>query len=81
MTQQDTTRARRVFSAIVEYKLANDGCAPSTRDLMLSCDISSSSVVNRCLKDLERDGLIELAGVRSIRIHGGKWTYGKGLLP
>lgn len=70
-----TSRDMDVFRAIVEYKQANDGCAPGNRDLMQLTAMSSTSVVAHHLAHLVRAGLIERgAGSRQIRVSGGRWS-------
>ena len=68
-----------IFEFICEYKRTHDGNSPSIREIMQACDISSTSVTNWHLKQLERRGLIGLpesyAQSRSIRVVGGQWTY------
>lgn len=63
---------RRLLDAIVEYKTANDGCAPSIRELMVQCDISTTSLTLYHMQRLERDGLIERDG-HVIRVTGAHW--------
>lgn len=72
-----SARDRALYVAIVEHKSANDGCSPSTRDLMQATDITSTSVLRYHLKRLEAAGLITLDhGVaRSIRVTGGAWSH------
>jgi len=64
-----------LFQAIVEYKRANDGCAPDHRELMALAKMSSTSVVSHYLDHLERAGLItRRQGSRQIHVRGGQWT-------
>lgn len=67
-------RAKALYVAICQYKRANDGIAPSLRELSETCQISSTSVIKYHLRRLERAGLIEMgSGARSIRVTGGRW--------
>lgn len=68
-----------VFDFIVAYKRAQDGCAPSIREIMAACGIHSTSGAHRILHKLERQGKIELShrsgDTRSIRVVGGRWSF------
>lgn len=65
-----------VFSFIIRYKSEHDGNSPTVRKIRDELDISSTSVVNRCLDDLERQGKIrKLRNNRSgsIEVVNGIW--------
>lgn len=66
----------RVLGFIIEYKKKNDGCAPTYREIMAGCEITSSSLCQYILRKLEADGKIVLDGraVRNIRVVGGQWV-------
>lgn len=73
--RQLTQREMALYDVIVDYKRANDGCAPDHRELMALADISSTSVVAHYLDHLERAGLItRRQGSRQIHVRGGQWT-------
>jgi SOS-response transcriptional repressor LexA len=67
----------RVFTFIVNYKTQHDGIAPSLREIMNACDISSTSMVHVVLNLLEEGGRIERVGGkgtgRNIAVVGGSW--------
>jgi len=67
-------RREALLDSIITYKHANDGIAPSIRDLVHMTDYTSTSVVAYNLRCLEADGLIEIgAGARNIRVVGARW--------
>lgn len=75
---KSAARAHTVYRAIIELKQANDGNSPTIRELMTRTGINSTSMVNRYLDHLVREGLIDMGGFgegRSIRVRGGRWTY------
>jgi repressor LexA len=63
------------YEYIVEYKAKNNGNSPSIRDIKAAVGISSTSVVELHLKELEEQGLIRRGpgASRSIVVIGGKW--------
>lgn len=69
-----STRRRTLLRAIAEY-WREHGFSPSIQDLVLACDISSSSVVDYNLRILERNGLIrrERGTARSMRLTDVGW--------
>ncbi len=81
-TLRDQARAEAVFDAIVEYKTANDGIAPSVRELLVLCalpGVSSTSQMVPILARLEAQGRIERApkgATRNIRVPGAAWVFG-----
>lgn len=66
---------REVLAFIVNYKAENDGVAPSIREIMAGCGISSSSLARDILGRLELLGKIRMEGreARSIRVVGGRY--------
>lgn len=66
-------RRRDLLDAIIQYKLTNDGCAPTIRELMALCAIPTTSVVLYHLRCLEREGTIERDG-HIIRVTGARWV-------
>lgn len=72
-----THRQMALFNAIVEFKKANDGNSPSSRDLIRVTDYTSTSVLQYNLRQLEAAGLIEIDRhiTRMIRVVGGQWSY------
>ncbi len=67
------TNADKVYRFILDYKVKNDGCAPSYREIMVSCGFSSLAYVDYLLRKLEDAGQIVRAGQRHIRVVGGQW--------
>lgn len=66
----------RVLAYLIKYKAANDGEAPTVREIMRACGIASSSSVSYALDDLEAAGRIKrLRGRGGIRVVGGKWEF------
>ena len=60
----------------MEFKKSNDGCAPTIREIMSSCGISTTSVVSYHLAKLEKENKISRPGdkaSRMIMVTGGKW--------
>jgi hypothetical protein len=69
-----TDTAQGVYAYIIRYKQAHDGVAPTVREIMDACDVSSSSVVAYNLDKLVLAGLIRCrARRRHIEVVGGKW--------
>lgn len=64
-----------VFDFLVKYKTKHNGNTPSLREIMVGCNISSTSVVNYHLMKLEIGGKIKREGIRGIEIPGSTWTY------
>lgn len=72
----------KVFRFIVDYKTKHGGNSPAFRDIMLGCEISSTSTVNYHLQQLEIEGRIKVLQVpnskkrdRSITVIGGEWVF------
>ncbi len=68
-------KERRVYDCIVDFKGSHDGNSPSIRFIGDDCDISSTSVVNYYLDQLQKKGLIERGknDARMITVVGGTW--------
>lgn len=73
-------RALAVLRCIVRYKLAHDGIAPSTSEIMKTTRINSTSYVSFCLDKLEAAGHITRLRdpqgqmlVRGIVVNGAAW--------
>ena len=49
----------QIFTFIVEYKLANDGCAPSYQEIMAPLFIGGPSTIKFHIERLEKIGMIE----------------------
>jgi SOS-response transcriptional repressor LexA len=66
-----------LFAWIVQYKSLHDGNSPTTREMMIGCELRSTSVVAWHLSRLEKEGKIrrELDRARGIYVVGGKWSY------
>lgn len=65
-----------IFQFLVDFKTDHDGNAPSMRTIADNCKISSTSVVEYILDDLEKRGKIKRdPDTRQIRVVGGKWSY------
>lgn len=68
-------KCQEVYQAIVAFKRDNDGCAPTVRELMVTCEISSTSNVIYWLDRLAVARLIMFVpGARNIRVCGGRWA-------
>ena len=74
-------RALRLFKYIVTYKRLNDGNSPRIRQIGQACGVTSTSMVDRYLKQLEQAGMIRIIGepgfLPTIQVVGGKWVYGR----
>jgi excisionase family DNA binding protein len=69
-------RQRAILAFIVAYKEATQGHSPTIREIGQAVDISSTSLVNYYLNQLEARGYIERTGncvARDIRIPGARW--------
>lgn len=69
-------RQRTILAFIVAYKEATQGHSPTIREIGRATDISSTSIVNYNLNQLEARGYIERTGncvARDIRIPGARW--------
>jgi SOS-response transcriptional repressor LexA len=67
----------RVLRYIILYKRRHDGVAPTVREIMDACGISSTSVVAYHLKRLEAAGKIicgDFGSSRAIEVVGGRWV-------
>ena len=64
-----------VYDFIVRYKRGHDGSSPTIREIMATCDISSTSAVRHVLEALQFEGLVKLhSRARSIEVVGAQWT-------
>ena len=64
-----------VYDFIVRHKRSHDGSSPSVREIMATCDISSTSAVRHLLEGLQFEGLVKLhSRARSIEVIGAQWT-------
>ena len=73
-----------IFAFIKRHKQAHDGNAPTLREIRDVCGLSSTSVVNYCLDNLEDAGLIrrpEKGASRGIEVVGGRWLPPKRSAP
>lgn len=67
-----------VLTAIIQYKIKNDGCTPTVRWLAKKCGISSSSTVQWFINELIADGKLRRGeGKRDLKVVGGRWEYGR----
>jgi len=71
--------AEQVLAFVIEFKDEHDGLSPTYREIMDACDISSTSMVQRYLLRLERQGKIECMldqnqRIRGVMISGATWT-------
>ena len=67
--------ARRVYEAVVSFKRKNDGCAPTLREMMVACEIKTTSQVKYHLDRLHTERLIDyVPGARNIRVVDGHWS-------
>lgn len=63
-----------VLKFIIDYKLKNDGCAPSRRQIARAVGLGSPSTAQQRLERLETAGKIRLLGQNNgIAVVGGKW--------
>lgn len=71
----------KIFRYIVQYKMENDGCAPTYEEIMEACGVSTKSMVNYVLLKLQKKGKIYIpddSTRRYIRVIGGSWRYAGG---
>ncbi len=69
----------QLFNFIVGFKSEHDGNSPTIREIMVGCDIPSTSVCSYNLRLLAKSGRIRLfEGVHASRIEvvGGHWSHG-----
>lgn len=72
-----SAREKSVFSFIIHYKNTRDGNAPTIREIVKACEVSSTSVAKYYLLKLEERELISLhGGARTIQVVGGYQHYG-----
>lgn len=66
-----------VLKFIIQYKLDNDGIAPSYEEIGAGFGIRSKSHVKSIVLALVEEGKLELdpRKARSIRVTGGEWVY------
>ena len=65
----------RTYDYIVRNKCSHDGSSPTIREIMATCDISSTSAVRHILEGLQFEGLVKLSSrARSIEVIGAQWT-------
>jgi len=69
-----------ILAYIIQFKMDNDGLAPSVRELMSACGLSTISAVTYNLARLEEAGLIErkFNTPRCIVVVGGEWRMSEG---
>jgi SOS-response transcriptional repressor LexA len=77
-----TKRAGDVLRAVVDYKQANDGNAPSHRELAQALGLSYTGDMKGYLDELAKDGYLTAAYAtdRHICVEGGVWYYDKDVL-
>jgi len=64
-----------VYDFIVRYKRSHDRSSPSVREIMVNCNVSSTSAVRHILEGLQFEGLVKLSSrARSIEVVGAQWT-------
>lgn len=68
---------QEILDYIIRYKAANDGVAPSRREIVANCSPGSTSEASRLLGRLQKFGFIQIDpdDPRVIRVDGGKWTF------
>ena len=72
----DESRRDAILAFIIQYKRANDGIAPTIREIGEACGLASTAAVRYQLVRLARAGRIEInSSERSIRVPGGEWVY------
>lgn len=78
---RDQARADAVLDEIIKYKRANDGIAPSVRELVALCDLPGVGSVSQLLPLLARlemqDKIMRLpkGATRNIQVVGGAWVF------
>lgn len=82
MPRRAPTRTEALFAWIVAYKRVHDGNSPTVREIARGCGMTTTSLVNYHLRQLERQGCLRTengqAGQRQTRnivVIGGQWTY------
>lgn len=71
-----------VLTAIIHYKLKNDGNTPTVRWLADKCGIASTSIVQRFIQELVDDGKLRRGeGKRDLKVVGGRWSLGGAAPP
>jgi len=69
-------RAMVVFEYVVLHKSENDGNSPTIREIMRKCQISSTSMVNYYLYQLQDFDKIRFQGIRNIIVVGAQgWSF------
>lgn len=71
-------RARAVLNFLVSYKCAHDGNSPSLREIGDQIGVSSTSLLDYYLKELETAGYIrprKLWRARQIHLVGGEYSW------
>lgn len=76
---QDAQILPLIYRYIVDYKTANDGLAPTVREVADSFDIPSTSTAARLLDELRQSGditpIIRGGRIVSYRVSGGEWVH------
>ena len=76
--KRDDRRLQAIFQFIVQYKAANDGVAPTLREIADAVQINSSSLIAYYLRIMAGHGMIRMIGdgtPRGIIVPGGSWVY------
>ena len=70
-------KEQAIFNFIVYFKLIHDGNSPTIRLIQEGVGISSTSMVNYYLDELETQGRIRRPRERAaaIEVVGGKWVF------
>jgi SOS-response transcriptional repressor LexA len=81
----ERTKAQKAFDFIVAYKREHDGNSPTMREIMVGCQISSTSMVSFYLDQLEAMGFIRRPeremgnfSAANIEVVGGEWSFPAG---
>ena len=66
-----TEGERRILDLLIEHDFTGDGCCPS-QERLAALSFYTRQHVNRCIKGLERKGMVEIAKARR---PGCKWSH------
>lgn len=74
---EDDNQLGKVYRFIVSYKLANDGCAPTMREIGDEIGVGSTSLISYYLDRLVSAGVIKRTGFcsRAICLTGGRYEF------
>ena len=73
--EQKMSKDNDVLKFVIRHKAEHNGNSPSLEEIKNACEIKSKSHVSQILDKLEKNGLLESEGTRSIKIPNSRWTY------